>query len=688
MEITIKEIDKEKFLKKFAKISDAFEAKGKELNIEETGRGKTTVKFGSDWSKQMGYKWEDVEFPTITYEITGDLQSRGYYIVGLVEQQSDSVIINTLVDEVEGHEIQIPKRFYDMDKIECEECHQNRLRKTGEIVYNPTEDNYLCIGTGCINDFMGFPVDLINKLFAVKEIETDNSRPRVPYGSIEKDFMYKPEEIFANAMAFWNVTGRPPKILDVFSSMWYIHYLMVNNLPLTEENLVKKSPFRNANFKFIDIINYICSTNTDQDFEDYCKWLANNVGAEWTEMYSYRDTLKNAENCLLSEEITRNGCEEIIKSIHCWKKFDQILSEWDRTVALRKEREAKENEFNSLKKDDNITIFLNSINDIHTSDSKRPSYLTSKNGVQYKWWPNQNKDILDALHVEDDGSVKLEATIKSIQNDSWGKAAFIAPKRNEPTISVDSKTNNEFIHLDRGEDISIDVASIEINNTHGRSYTATITDPSGRKYTYNFNTTYAPKGFKDDLKKAKRVIGIVAADRGQFVGLNGYQPLQIVEKLDESTYSPKDDCLLYDTSTGWLYDIEGFLDYLRYQAQFNDNPRWEEVYNHYKDATTMQQLWYEMNGEHDFKDCKSFKFDTDTEYIMSNIDGLEILDTDETETEFRIVFGYSGDLDPQQLCDEITYYSDLGHSDCFKVFQDDDGKIIYTYNKEEGYNYF
>lgn len=688
MEITIKEIDKDKFLRKFSKISDAFTAKGKEIDIEETGRGKTTVKYGSDWSSKMGYKWEEIEVPTITYEITGDLQSRGYYIVGLVEQQSDSVIINTLVDQVEGHEIKIPKRFYDMKKIECEECHQNRLRKTGEIVYNPKEDNYLCIGTGCINDFMGFPVDLINKLFAVKEIETDDSRPKVSYGSILQNFVYKSEEVIGTALAFWAVTGRPAQSDDVISAITYIHYLMINNLPLTEENLVKRSPFKNSRFKLIDIINYICSSDTDKDYEDYCKWLATNVNAECFDMYSYRDILKNAENCLLSEEITRNGAAELVKSTYCWKNFDKILAEWERDQEEKRRMKAKEDEFNNLKAGDNITIFLDSINNIHTSDSKRPSHLTSSNGVEYKWWPNQNQEILEALHVEDDGSVKLEATIKNIQNDSWGKAAFITAKKAPQTISVDKSTQKEYMHLDKGEDIMIDVESVDLQNTHGRSYTATITDPNGRKYTYNFNTTYAPKGFKDDIKKAKKVVGVVAADRGQFVGLNGYQPLKIVEKLEESTFSPKDDYLLYDTETGWVYDIDGFLDYLRYQAQFNDNSQWEDSYNHYKDATTMKELWFDMNGEHDFgSSAKVFKFQEDVDNVMSKIDGLEMIDAEETESEFKVVFTYSGDKDISEVCDDIAYYSILGHSDCFKAFEDD-GAIIYTYNKEEGYNYF
>lgn len=706
MQITIKETDKERFLKKVNKIADAFEAKGKEIKIDEIDHGKEKIQRGSDWSAKLGYKWTEIEVPTITYEITGDLESKGYYIVGLVEQQSDSVVVDTLVKEVEGHKITIPRRFYDMSKIECDECHQNRRRNTGEIVYNPVEDNYLCIGTGCINDFMGFPVDLINNLFALKKTETDNSRPKVSYGSLQDNWFYKPEEVFAvyNALKKLHIRGAVFITSKVLSD---INYLMINNFPLTEEYL-KKTYLRKDTVKVID---YICSNDTDMDFEKFCIWLTEEKGKPWTRMsclYSsngdYEEVIRDAENCLLSEKITFNAIRKLTAAIETFLNFNEVLKDYDRYLesekrdAERREKEQKRNEeFKNLEKGKVITI-TGSTDDVHFSSSNRPSSLKSANGFEYKWWPNQNNKIQSALKINGD-TFEIDAQIVSIQDDRWGKAAFILPEDKE-VISKSSSSNKEYIKLERGEDIAIDIKSSTLTNTHGRSYTIVFEDPNGRKYSYNFNTTYAPKGFKDDVKKATKVVGTVAADRGEFVSLNGYAPLKIIDKLEESSNwsehrdSIKDErienkTLIYDSETGILYDIDGFINLLRYMAEFNDNAQWKETYEHYKDCQTIDELWIERNGEHDFgQSCKIFKFEDDVNSIISHNDGLELIDINESDTNIEIKFKYSGEKDIKtEVCDNVVYWSDLKQSDYFQVFSDDD-IITYKFDKTSGFNYF
>ena len=687
MNITIKEYDKERFLKKVNKIIDAFEAKGKEIKLKEIDHGTTTINKGSDWTSSKGYKWSEIIVPTITYEITGDLESKGYYIVGLVEQQSDSVVIDTIINNVEGHDIKIPQRFYDMTKIECDECHQNRRRNTGEIVYNPVEDNYLCIGTGCINDFMGFPVGLINDLFSIKKEETDNSKPKTTRGSLMDNWFYKPEEIYAITNALFKNGIRYLGDDVVAKTLVDINYFMINDIPLTPEN-IKKTYLKD---KFTKVLDYICSHDTDEDFEKFCVWLNNEKDQPWTSMYSYKDVIQNAENCLLSDKLTAHGAKALATAVSVYSKFDSILADYDRQVKEKEKLNAYWDEFNSLKEGE-VTSLVIPKKTLMLSNSNRPSTCESKKGVIYKWWPNQNEKVMGALKDNGFDEFEINAKIVKIQNDSWGRSAFILPVEQKSEISKDEKSNKEFIKLEHGEEIAIDISSTKLTNTHGRSYTAEFTDPSGRKYTYNFNTTYTPKGFKDDIQKASKVIAKVASDRGAYVQLNGFEPLKIVSKLNESTENNRSILnidLIYEPNEGQLFDIDGFMNGLRYSVEYDKNKNWDKIYEIYKDCSTVDALFERNEENKNLLIIEKFSFETDANKIINIKDAdLEIEDIEESDEVVRIIFKDNRKSnDDSQICKKIKETSIIGKSKYFTIDFVGNNTFVYIFNKLEGYNF-
>lgn len=519
MTIIIKQSNNEQFLAKIDKLKNIFEAEGKTLEVKEISRGREKVHRGTDWStKQQNYKWSDIEYETIEYEITGDLESRGYYIVGLVEQQSDSVTVETLVENVEGHRIKIPQRFYDMSKIECDECHQNRFRKTGEIVYNPNTNEYLCIGTGCINDFMGFPVDLINKLFALKDFETDNSKPKETRAAMYTDYVYDSEEVFALTDIVNYHGGVNFLTCDIADTLADIHWCLYNGFDIYDPEVFKQFKMKRD---IVTLFEELTKTDTHQDYEEFCKWLLESKKIPWVD----KELIENAENCLLSEKITLKASEWLIKAINAWYHRDTHEKNYQRKLRL----EAKYKEFESAVSGDIREIIVDKDSIKYKDPNERyPGRLESETGQEYCFW---NNNVFDNAEKIGDDKLKIKVRIKDRQI----KYHSITIEKIPETTINGNKSKKTFIHYDNDEEIMIEVKSVELENTKGYSYTATMTDSTGRKYTYNFNTAHAPKNFKNDIQRAQEVKGFVAVDHGDEVKLNGWKPLTILKKVEEST---------------------------------------------------------------------------------------------------------------------------------------------------------
>lgn len=168
------------FLKRVEALKKVFRATGKKVNVDEVETYTREFQVRHKYGKNIiplpeGEAPETIPVNLHVFEVTGDieglctskdpeLQGR-WKVVGLARQQSNGVTITTVDDKVDVKSIPADIRSMT-EEIRCDHCKAHRNRYTGLIVRN--KDNpkkFLVIGTKCINDFMGVPMQNMVDLF-------------------------------------------------------------------------------------------------------------------------------------------------------------------------------------------------------------------------------------------------------------------------------------------------------------------------------------------------------------------------------------------------------------------------------------------------------------------------------------------------------------------------------------------